>query len=208
MTPRNSARPADSDGHRDARERISPRGNATQQLGGILARARKGRFTLEELALASGLSTGLISQIERGLGNPSFTTLLKLANALQVPWHDLFTGPVSETPGLVRASARKRLVLPDEDLTYELLTPDFQGDLVVLRAHIPAHFDNTTRPFRHPGEECVHLLSGNLHVLVGAQMIELATGDSLTYDSGMPHGWRNPDPTPAELLSAVTPVTF
>jgi len=156
----------------------------------------------------SGLSAGLISQVERGLGNPSFTTLLKLANALDLPWHALFTGPTNDTPGFVPANARKKLVHPNEDLTFELLTPDFQGDLAVVRAHIPPHFDNSSRPFRHPGEECTHILSGTLEVLIGADTFVLQAGDSLTYDSGVPHCWRNPGSTPAELISAVTPVTF
>jgi len=197
-----------NDRERTLHEPGSARSDATRHLGGILAKARKGRFTLEQLAEVSGLSASGISQLERGLGNPSFTTLLKLANALELPWHALFTGPTNDTPGFVPANARKKLVHPNEDLTFELLTPDFQGDLAVVRAHIPPHFNNSTRPFRHPGEECTHILSGTLEVLIGSDTFVLEQGDSLTYDSGVPHCWCNPGSSPAEVISAVTPVAF
>ncbi|MFD0507806.1 helix-turn-helix domain-containing protein [Streptomyces chiangmaiensis] len=46
---------------------------------------RERTLTLEQLAEASGLSAGVISQLERGIGNPAFATLVQLAHALDVP---------------------------------------------------------------------------------------------------------------------------
>src|SRR3989454_9014072 len=41
-------------------------------------------LTLEEVATRSGCSLGSLSQIERGLGNPSFATLVRISHALRV----------------------------------------------------------------------------------------------------------------------------
>src|ERR1700690_1065314 len=119
---------------------------------------------LRETRVAAQFSVGLISQLERGRGNPSFLTLRRLATALQVPLGHFLQGP--ETGQMVvRADRRKRLRLPTEPgLVYELLTPGLGGSLEVLRSQIPPGFDNRDDPFRHTGEECVHLLSGTLQI--------------------------------------------
>src|ERR1700743_2252016 len=137
-------------------------------LGPVLRQTRVGaHFSVEALAAAAGVSAGSISQLERGRGNPSFLTLRRLADALQVPLGHFLQGP--ETGQLVvRADRRKRLRLPTEPgLVYELLTPGLGGTLEVLRSQIPPGFDNRDQPFRHAGEECGHLLSGTLPVGIG-----------------------------------------
>ena len=59
---------------------------ALSTLGSNLKRIRTERhWTLEALARESGLSTGMLSQMERGTGNPSFKTLYRLAKALRMP---------------------------------------------------------------------------------------------------------------------------
>src|ERR1700678_969535 len=137
-------------------------------LGRVLRETRvAAQFSVEALAATAGVSAGLISQLERGRGNPSFLTLRRLATALQVPLGHFLQGP--ETGQMVvRADRRKRLRLPTEPgLVYELLTPGLGGSLEVLRSQIPLGFDNRDDPFRHTGEECVHLLSGTLQIGIG-----------------------------------------
>lgn len=180
------------------------------ELGRTLHATRKAAgLSVESLATASGVSAGLISQLERGHGNPSFHTLRRLAAALSVPLGHFLQGPESSTPMVVRAGERKRLTLPsDEGLVYELLTPDLSGALEVLRSRIPPGFDNRARPFQHVGEECVHVLSGTLHVTVGARGFALEEGDSVTYDPSTPHCWVNESDEVAEIIGSVTPPSF
>ena len=69
---------------------------------------------------------------------------------------------------VVRADQRKRLIVPHPtEIVHELLTPDLRGSLEVLRTTVPVGWSNADQPFRHPGEECVHVLSGRLEVTVG-----------------------------------------
>jgi transcriptional regulator with XRE-family HTH domain len=55
------------------------------------ARARRG-LTQEQLAHASGVTSGEISRMERGVREPRITTLVRLADALDVPPADLLAG--------------------------------------------------------------------------------------------------------------------
>lgn len=52
-------------------------------------RAERG-LSIKELAGRSGLSTGMISQIERGRSSPSLRSLRLLAEALEVPISQFF----------------------------------------------------------------------------------------------------------------------
>lgn len=184
---------------------------ATQELGSIgelIRSARGSRFTIDELAQRSGVSSGRISQIERGMANPSFETLWKLATALEISIGSFFQGPQTEERMLVRKDARKQLVLPHDDLVYELLTPDLQRTLEVFRFHVPAGFDNSARPITHRGEECIHLLEGVLEVNVAEGVFLLEEGDSITYEATLPHFVRNPGDEKALAIASVTPPSF
>jgi transcriptional regulator with XRE-family HTH domain len=183
---------------------------ALAQVGAMLRKLRRERaMTVEALAAAAGLSAGLISQVERGIGNPSFTSLLKLSATLGVPLGTFLSDPGSPAGHkVVRKHDRKRLELPGEGLIYELLTPDLQRDLQVLFTRMPPGFDGAGQPFRHPGEECQHVLSGELEMFIGDERYELSKGDSITYDSDLPHWYRNPGTGWAEFIGAVTPPSF
>jgi transcriptional regulator with XRE-family HTH domain len=180
------------------------------QLGATLQKARKEQeLTVGELSQRAQVSSGLISQLERGRGNPSFLTLSRLAEALRVPLgHFLQDAPRGPSGMVVRADQRKKLVLPEDHLVYELLTPNLSGSLEVLRTQVPAGWTNRERPFVHPGEECVHLLSGCLQVTVGEDYVELDEGDSITFDSSVPHWWTNASRASAVIIGSVTPPSF
>jgi transcriptional regulator with XRE-family HTH domain len=177
-------------------------------LGAAIKEARTGRYSIEELARRSGVSSGRISQIERGIANPSFEVLWRLASALELPIGSFFDGPGSQARMLVRKDERKRLVLPHDDLEYELLTPDLKRSLEVFRFHVPPGFDNSARPISHVGEECIHLLSGELEVHVNGSQFELVEGDSITYDSSLPHFVCNRSNARAVAIAAMTPPSF
>ena len=88
----------------------------------VLQLRREAGFSIGSLAAAAGLSPGLLSQIERGQGNPSLTTLIKLSQALKVPVGRFFDTK-DQGGALVRREDRRRLEVAEDNLIYELLTP-------------------------------------------------------------------------------------
>ena len=187
-----------------------PDANLVVGLGRTLKSARRAKgMTVEGLAREAGVSTGLISQLERGRGNPSFLTLQRLAEALELPFGHFMQGPQPQGGMVVRADQRKRLVMPQPmEIVHELLTPDLRRSLEVLRTSVPAGWSNEDQPFHHVGEECVHVLSGTLEVTLGSATWELAEGDSITYESNTPHWYANRTDKPVIIIGAVTPPSF
>ncbi|HWK27923.1 MAG TPA: XRE family transcriptional regulator [Solirubrobacter sp.] len=176
------------------------------RLGAMIKERRSGRFTVEELAARAGVSAGLISQIERGIGNPSFSTLSRLANALGLPIVAMFEGPeFDERQMIVRRKDRRRLVVPDEGTVHEILVPSSNRRLGMLSSVLPPGYEADEVGNTHPGEEIVLVVSGTLHAYIGGQAFVLEAGDTATYDSSLPHRWSNPGAKPVELLAISTP---
>lgn len=183
-----------------------------RRLGETIREARTGRYTLKQLAGAADLSVGSLSQIERGLGNPSFNTLTKIAGALDLRIGDLIEAGAETRRRheslVVRRDDRSRLQIGSEGLVYELLTPNLKGKLEVLETTVPPGFSNEANPFGHEGEECVVVMGGSLRVGVGDATHSLDAGDAITYDPALPHWWANDSSRDAKLIGAVTPPSF
>lgn len=195
----------------------APRGSEEEtnpSVGSIGAQIRELRetagLTLAQLGSRAGVSQGLISQIERGQGNPAYLTLIKIAQALGVPVGAFFAAPETEARyGIVRANERRRLQITDKGLVYELLNPSLTGQLFNVIAHVPPGYSNETAPFRHPGaEESLLVVQGRFYVQVGQQGYSLETGDSVTYQADQTHWFRNPGDTEAVVFATMTPPVF
>lgn len=189
---------------------IDPTKDGLARIGAVIRDRRSGRFTVKQLAAASGVSIGVLSELERGMGNPSYRTLHKLAQALDMQIGELLdeADPRPRRSGVVRAAERLRLQFGSEGLVYELLTPDLHGRLEVLQTRIPGGFDNLTNPFQHEGEECVLVLQGRLHMTLAGETHELVDGDAITFDASQPHAWENRTDHEALIVGAVTPPSF
>jgi transcriptional regulator with XRE-family HTH domain len=177
-------------------------------IGGRIARERALHgLSIDELAQRAGISNGLLSQIERGIGNPSLSTLVGLANALDMPLGAFFAGAADESDIVVRAQSRKHLVLSDHRLVYELLVPDLQGRLSMLHIELPPGFSNQEKPFAHAGEECELVLEGHVDAYIGERNFSLGPGDSIRFNSAIPHWFRTFE-TKVVIISAMTPPSF
>ena len=66
--------------------------------------------------------------------------------------------------------------------------------------HPPREFPDATAVFPHPGEEFLLVLKGAIEVQVGERQFRLDAGDSLYFDSELPHRMRTVGRTQAEVL--------
>jgi transcriptional regulator with XRE-family HTH domain len=167
------------------------------------ARSRRG-LSAAELANLAGVSKSLVSQIERGIAAPSIDTVRRLASALHLPVFSLFM----EEPdvGMVVRRADRRIVrYPGSRATREVLSPTLGGRMVLLWVTFPPGDEDGHEPVRHVGEESVVVVRGTLEVSLGQQRVLLETGDSMTFDSEVPHTFRNPTSDETEILTAISP---
>lgn len=185
-------------------------GLAIGVIGENVHRERKRQdLSVKALSQRAAVSFGLISQLERGLGNPSLQSLHRIAQALQLPLSKLLT-PASGDTMVVRAGERTVLTpAGDRDVEpqvrRELLTPLTQNDLQLIRSTLPPGFSNEAMPFRHIGTEAVVVEKGVLIVQHGERRVTLEAGDTITYGCSTPHWWANGHDAPTVVLGAVSP---
>jgi transcriptional regulator with XRE-family HTH domain len=180
-------------------------------LGEHVRRLRLERgLTLEEISAKSGCSVGSLSQLERGKGNPAFFTLAKIAHALEVPVARLLHIEKSVEPVVRRGQGRRLNPHPTEHrgTVYELLTPDLDRALEVVRYELPPGLSTEKTPFVHGGEESGIILRGTQEINVNGVLYTLNAGDAISFQSTLPHWFRNPGPDVVEGIFVCTPPTF
>jgi transcriptional regulator with XRE-family HTH domain len=168
-------------------------------------------LTLEEVAAKSGCSVGALSQLERGKANPEFFTLVKIAHALDVPVARLFHIERSALPVVRRGEGRQLNPHPadaTDQANYELLTPDLDRALEVIRYEIPPGVSTEHTPFIHRGEEVGIVLQGIQESHVNGVTYTLFEGDAISFQSTLPHWFRNPGPNLLIGICICTPPTF
>jgi transcriptional regulator with XRE-family HTH domain len=184
-----------------------------RDLGGIIRGLRQEqRSSTVALARACGVSTSLISQVERGLTSPSLDVLWAIARALDVPIGTFFQGePEDEPPGrepvVVRADHRKKLGV-NSSLIYELLSPDLRHQIEFIWVEFGPGVEGPLAPFRHPGEEQMVVIRGEMHFWVDGVEYVLQAGDCITIDASRPHRAGNRSDAPAIVIAAITPPSF
>lgn len=164
-------------------------------------------LTVRQLADQAGLSTGLISQVERGVTDPSLETMRRIAEVLDIPLFSLFQDSDDQTVAVIRRDDRYRISTPHHTITYTRASPG-GAKLEVLEGTLEPGAVSSDTPRSHPSEECVVVLAGRLNVEVGEQTHVLKTGDSCHFDSNIPHRFRNDGRNPVRFMISVTPPSY
>lgn len=163
-------------------------------------------FSVRGLATAAEISAGLLSQVERGLTEPSLETLRRIAAALDVPLFSLFA-EAEQTAAVVRGDRRATVQSPHSGVRYTRISPGF-GKLELLEGTLEPGGRSSASPWSHPSEECVLLVEGQIVVTVDGKRYSLEAGDSCSFDSRLPHDYRNETELPARFILAVTPPSY
>ena len=173
------------------------------RVGETIRRLRQAKgMTLQELALASGVSMGMLSQVERDRANPSLRVLTQIRLALGASVSELFDDaePRAATdPAFVRRADRRGW-LELGYLSKELLSPRNPDHLQFMILHIPPGGTSGGQPLSYPADKGGMILEGSLELTVKNQMVLLREGDSFLFDSLDPHSFRNPTEATARVL--------
>jgi len=209
-----------------------PMSTTLMDLGQRIRKERQRRqLTLEEFSKKTGLSKSFLSQVERGLTEPSITSLKKIAKQFGYSVVNLFQNgnafnsnweynegerrPQEKNPAyteqseVVRADKRKRFALPNSKVMYDLLTPDMNRQLEVMYMQVSEGEDSGEEPMIDPpGEKMCIVLKGSLEVTVGNEVHRLGPGDSLYYPANTHHSWRALEGNDIEVIWILTPPSF
>jgi transcriptional regulator with XRE-family HTH domain len=170
-------------------------------------REEKG-LSVRGLAASAGISPSMLSQIETEKADPSLSTLRKLALALDVPLFYLALEEVSPPARLVKEADRRRVVFPKAGLEYAIVHSDFQKKMGIMLGTLAPGGATSDAPLGHAGEECLVMASGRMMVLLGQETMELERGDSLYFDSSVPHRLFNGGKEPCTFYLIITPPKF
>jgi transcriptional regulator with XRE-family HTH domain len=169
-------------------------------------RSRRG-LTVQQLAAASGLSKGFISQVENDRTSPSLATLRDLARALDTSVAYLVVED-DHTPYVVRRGQRPQMPMNGDGWHVEVLSAQPRRNLELLMAELPPGSSASRDSRRHDGEECVLCVEGRITVTSGEHRLVLEAGDSCHFDGRAPHGLENSGTTMARVLIAVTAAAY
>jgi transcriptional regulator with XRE-family HTH domain len=163
---------------------------------------RESKMTLLEVATASSLSVGFLSQVERNLTGISISSLVNVAKALQVPLGTLLEHPRQAQPDSHEGRRESYQVGPMRQ-KYERLSTTFDGSMLnAVKVQMMEGY--TSEWVAHGGDEFVYVLSGRVRYTVRRKNYELTAGDSLHFDAQHRHRVVNVGPGPAEVIAVGT----
>jgi transcriptional regulator with XRE-family HTH domain len=176
-----------------------------ETIGAGIRRERQDRqLTLAQVSEKTGLTIGTLSQIERGLSDPSLSSLRRIAWAFGVPMFQFLVG--AERPQLVvRRDQRRTIRSIGGEIEYQLVTEETNGDYEVMAATIQPGVVDPATPGGHAYEESVVVVRGRVRIEVAGQAYELTDGDSIRISREMPHRYTNIGTAVAELLMVISP---
>jgi transcriptional regulator with XRE-family HTH domain len=152
-------------------------------------RERK-QITLKEVAEKAGLSESLISQIERNKVSPAIDTLLVIAEILEIDLEYLFSDfKQNKKVNLVKFENRNKVVL--DKIVYQQLSKTIEENeehgIEAYEMHIAAGGKSGSNEYGHKGKELGLIVHGTGEFSIGNEKYPLNKGDSISFDSGIPH---------------------
>ncbi|MDO4575626.1 MAG: cupin domain-containing protein [Planctomycetia bacterium] len=176
-------------------------------------------LSLEELAEQSHCSVDLLKRLEAGALVPSLSPLLNIARALGIRLGTFLDDMEQNGPVIHRAATPNGMdnsVIRFSGETAETQKPGSASALEFLplaadkkERHmepflIDVHSVENAHPVSsHEGEEFLFVISGTLEVQYGSTAYQLGAGDSIYYDSIVPHHVHAAPGCEAKILAVV-----
>ena len=177
-----------------SRENHNPRLKLEQYIGMRVKRKRQEQgLKITDVARIAELSQGMVSKIENAQVSTSLETLSRLCDAISLPISQLFSDYDRPDGGaqLTKAGQGMEVVRrgTEKGHTYQLLNyhrgsqKSYEPFLIIM--------DDAAEvfpTFSHPGLEFIYILEGEILYRHGNHLYEMGPGDSLSFDSEVPHG--------------------
>lgn len=182
-------------------------------------------MTQADLATAVGATASFISHLEHGRTQASLPLFQRIAAVLGVSVSYFLEsgGPAAAGRGaesggtevagrirVVKPLTRKIMIDPASGgVRWELLSPDHQRSMeFIMGVYEPGGQVGIPEPITQQGEECGFVLEGELELTVGGEVYRLQPGDSIYFDSALPHSIRNVSNVTARAIWVHSPPAF
>lgn len=165
-----------------------------QQVCSAVREMRKKRgWTLEKLALQSGVSRSMLSQIERAAANPTLGVAYRIAQAFGLSLGQLVDLPVGRPKiEAIRHHDKGSLFRDDASCRIRTLSPlPLEKDVEFYELMLKPGGSLDSAPHFEGTREFLTVVTGNVRLTSAGETTELAAGDSAHYPADVPHAIQN-----------------
>ncbi len=162
-------------------------------------------LSIRALAEQSGLAINTLSLIENNKTSPSVSTLQQIASALKVPITAFFeTTARPNSISYSKAGQRPGATFAHGTLQ-DLGAGSSSRAVEPLLVTLEPNAGSGATPIVHTGHEFVYCLAGRIIYTIEERTFLLEPGDSLLFESHLPHRWHNADAGPSQALIVLYP---
>ena len=150
---------------------------------------RKNGLTVREFSQQTNLSTALLSQLERNIGNPTLGILSALAEAMGMTVSELVEQKVENSEMILRREQRKTIVMHQGQAMYDILACDTcHANLELLLLTLEAGAETANGYSSHvQAEEVAYILQGEVTIDVDGERFVLREEDTMRILPGRKH---------------------
>lgn len=163
---------------------------------------RKNGLTLRDFAKQTNLSTALLSQLERNIGNPTLSILSTLAEAMGISVSELVEQKVENAKMILRKEQRKTIVMYQGQTMYDVLACDTcHANLELLLMTLEGKSWTSNGYTQHTQEEEVaYVLQGEVTIDLEGETFVLGEEDTIRILPGRKHKLYNHTDTEVKVL--------
>ena len=149
-------------------------------------------LSLGDLAKLSDVSKSMLAQIERGEGNPTLSTLWKIANGMQVSFNTLIAQP--KLPYKVTKLVEIEPILDmNGGLKNYSLFSDIENNFSVYQIEVGKEISWISEAHLCGTAEFVIVIQGTLEIKLEEKTFILKKGENLWFKADVPHSYCNLD---------------
>lgn len=177
----------------------------TAKIGKYVLNYRKTQgYTIKNFSQITGLSTALLSELERGVGNPTLYVLETLSNTMGISLSTLLEQEIQNLSLVQRKADRLQTLFPDAQHLYNILAVSpVRSNLELLLLELePGEQSNQTWSVHPYWEEIAYVVSGSVYILFEDEKIPLYEGDTIRILPDRRHNFMNESSLPASVLFA------
>lgn len=178
-------------------------------IGQIVKKIRKEkRMTLVELSEKSGVALATLSRIENGKMTGTLDSHINIASSLEIPLPDLYKD-LAYSKKQVEVKSKKAatdIFIHDKNATSEMLVSKIINKkmmpiLIKLTKGGTTHKEETKTGV----EKFIYILDGKIEANVGEEKYNMSKGDTLYFESSLPHYFTNTGAGETRMICVISP---
>jgi transcriptional regulator with XRE-family HTH domain len=172
----------------------------------VRKRRKELNLSLRDLGKRAGVTASFLSQVENDQVSPSLNSLQSIATALNAPMFSL----LNDTPSgnVIKATERRQVTFQDSKISYDLLTPDFTRQMMAYLIYVEPHANRIAMKLAKPTEQWMHVVQGQMRIVIGDKTRHLDQGDTVYYDGDLLREFGSVSDEDLVIMCCITPPVF